>query len=198
MENKRRLVAQVMPWRAVAGTELATLRIAEAVKAQGFDSVMFCRDDAKVVSDFFASHGYETVLYDGDAFDKGGAHLAAETRRMVRALRRRRYSLVHGADLATLRAVGIAAKLAHCPYVCHVRNPYSWMPRLERMLLPTISAFVFVSQATRDAFGSKASFVKPLANRRGVVIYDGLTVDEKWLTREHIDHAKNVVKAEFG
>src|SRR5690242_3363042 len=119
MLKETRLVAQIMPWRAVAGTELATLRMAEVMRGQGFDSVMFCRTDSKIVAEFFDAHGFDTVMYDGDEFELGLRPFASATRRLADEFKKRDVALVHGADIAAMRPAAAAARLAGKPVISH-------------------------------------------------------------------------------
>ena len=57
-------IGHMMPWEEIGGTEMATLRIAQGVKAHGFESVMFCRESAPLPTEFFREANLETATYD--------------------------------------------------------------------------------------------------------------------------------------
>ena len=58
-------VAHVLPWPSVGGTERATLRVAQAVEAEGFRSVAFCPGGESPVREMFRAAGFETAGYEG-------------------------------------------------------------------------------------------------------------------------------------
>src|SRR5581483_2606105 len=99
---------------------------------------------------------------------------ARETLSIARALRRRRADIVHLADVPAGDHAAIAAKLAGCRVVCHIRNRYDWATRFQRAWLALVDRIVFVSAHTRDNFAKNASMIAPIKRRSGTVIYDGI------------------------
>lgn len=191
------LIAHVMPWAAIGGTELATLRIARAVERDGFRSVMLCRADAPIVGQFFRDHGYKTVEYDPTRFWNGS--LAARglfMLRLAKTLRRTNASIVHCADVVAGDLAAIPARLASKPVVCHVRNRYDWLGRYRRGWLRLTDRVVFVSRHTGEHFGStdiRLAGFRPT----GRVVYDGFA-PEHVPTRQQAAQARQDVFAEFG
>ncbi|OYW30865.1 MAG: hypothetical protein B7Z45_11005 [Azorhizobium sp. 12-66-6] len=59
----RRAIAHILPWANVGGTELATLRLAEAMRAGGRDTVIYVPDDAAEVADLVRDHGFALARY---------------------------------------------------------------------------------------------------------------------------------------
>lgn len=164
-------VAHVMPWNAVGGTEHATLRIAQATSDGQLRHVMFCLGDRPAVNGFFAAAGFETVDYKKiePSYRHAWTYLR-DSYRLAREFERREIDLIHCADVAAGFTVGLAARLAHIPVLCHVRNRHPVMSRRDQSFLRTISKFVFVSSDTWRNFAYKISA------RRGVVVYDGIDV----------------------
>ena len=170
-------VAHVLPWRAIGGTELATLRLARAAAETGYRSVMVCRTDAPLVSDFFAQNEFPVVVFDAGAIELGG--LAArwrESLRVTRALRIRGVKIVHCADVYAGDFFAIAAWLAGFTVVCHVRNRYEWLTRQQRLWIFFVRKLVFVSRDTANRFGRLASGARRLVERRTTVLYDGFEI----------------------
>lgn len=177
MASPERVVVHVMPWGAIGGTELATLRIAQAVASSGYRSVMLCRTDAPVVAEFFGSHGFQTEPYDVTRFERSGpAGRAAWMVRLARTLRRLRARIVHCADVAAGDYAALPAKLARARLVCHVRNRYDWLTRYQRAWLLLVDRLVGVSRHTLAQFGCKARQPIRFADRVGTVVYDGLDI----------------------
>ncbi len=162
-------IAHVLAWPIVAGTEIATLRIARSLPAADFHHLALCTTDAPAVASFFRTAGFPTAPYRSvelsyrrpRPFLKASLELSGE-------LRRQRIALVHCSDLMAGLRAGLAAKLARLPVVCHIRNPEPNLPLHDRPLLRAVNHFVFVSRHTWDAFGY------PVSAPRGSLIYDGI------------------------
>ena len=191
MTLKRVHIAHVMPWEGVGGTEQATLRIARTVRDAGFDSTFFCVRSAPVVSEFFASAGYDTVMWrDGYPRFNGYRYYLHESLELAREFRRRGITLVHCADVPAGSYAALAGRLAMAPVICHVRNRHVTIPAPDRRFLRAVSRFAFVSH------GAWRAFAHPVAPGRGVVVYDGIQVEAKGADRDH-DANKRDVRQEF-
>lgn len=168
-KRPRNVIAHLLPWPAVGGTEHATLRIARAVREHGFESVAFCLREAEAVHALFRDEGFETVAFDPAELSlRRPAGYLSHTRRLARELRTRRVDLLHCADLSGAFFAAPAGKLAGVPVVCHVRNQCDHLARREHALLSAVDDFVFVSKATWRSFAHSV----PAA--RGRVIYDAV------------------------
>ena len=191
MHSGRIRIAHVMPTGSVAGSELATLRIARAVEGPRFTSVVFCPGEPAQVSRMFAAAGFSTVHHDIEAPRRGrfGPFFRA-CLRLARDFRRRRIHLVHSMDPTAAGMATVAAKLAGVPVICHVRNRCERLPRIDRVLLRGVDGFVYVSRATRDRFGYRP------APGKGRVIYDHPQIEG--LLRREGPAAPGDVRAEFG
>jgi glycosyltransferase involved in cell wall biosynthesis len=163
-----KVVAHVLPWTGVGGTEHATLRIARAV-APRYRSVFFCAGDAPEVEEFFRLAGEQTVRYPRvePSLRSPFRYLWASWQ-LAAELRRCQATIVHAADWTGVQYVALAAKLAGCRLISHVRNRNESIPRRDWRPLRLVDRFVFVSQHTAHGFGY------PGAARRFTVLYDGI------------------------
>jgi len=187
MAGKRHRIAHVMPWEGVGGTEQAALRIARAVKDSGFDSTFFCVRSAPVVSDFFSSAGYETVMWrDGYPRFNGYRYFMHESLELAREFRRREITLVHCADVPAGSYAALAGRLALVPVICHVRNRHIDIPEQDRRLLRAVSRFAFVSRGAWRAFAYR------VPASRGVVVYDGIEVPPGDVDRDQEANGQDV------
>ena len=166
-------VAHMLPWPAIGGTELATLRVARAVGEEGFRSVAFCTGEGAVVREMFAGAGFETATYDPvPPSYRRPKNFLRNSHLLAREFRRRGVSLVHCSDLPAGFHAALAGRLAGLPVLCHVRGRVASLSRRDRSLLAPVSKFAFVSRDAWEHFGHK------VPARRGVVIYDGLDAFE--------------------
>jgi glycosyltransferase involved in cell wall biosynthesis len=189
-------IAHILPWDAIGGTELATLRIARAVESENFRSIMFCPSGSRIVSPFFASEGFETVSYEPIELDTHNfISYSSATIKLTRSFRRHHIDLIHCADIPAGNYAALAGKIARIPLVCHVRNRYHWLSRFERAWLLGIDKLICVSQDTRQQFGHLAKYGDYAAKRKGKVIYDGMEIPSE---DGAIKSVKEEVKREFG
>jgi glycosyltransferase involved in cell wall biosynthesis len=182
-------VAHVLPWPSVGGTELATLRIAQAVEPSGFRGVAFCLAEAEPVRELFRAGGFETVAYE--PVPPSYLHPRAFLRNslaLAREFRRRRVRLVHCSDVLAGFYAALAGRLAGVPVLCHVRCVFEEVPRRERGFLAPVTKFAFVSRDAWRRFGHKVSA------RRGLVVYDGVEVG----AHARDEEARAGVRREFG
>ncbi len=115
-------IGHMMPWEEIGGTEMATLRIAQAVKARGFESVMFCRELAPPPTEFFREANLETATYDIEHADlKFLRGFLYRVRNLVRELKQKQIDLVHCADAPYSSAAVVAARLTGLLEVSHVK-----------------------------------------------------------------------------
>ena len=153
----------------MAGTEISTLRIAQALRGPDFQHIAFCSTEGGAVESFFRATGFPTAIYRPVdlSYRKPGPFLNASFD-LARTFRRHRVDLVHCSDLmAGLRAAP-AARLARLPVVCHIRNPHPDVGHHDRPLLRAVNRFIFVS---RHAW---QSFSYPVPVDRGSLVYDGI------------------------
>jgi glycosyltransferase involved in cell wall biosynthesis len=182
-------VAHILPWDAVGGTEVATLRIALAVRDAGYDSVAFVPGNGTALRGLFEARGIEVISYAPvEPSVRRPLPYMSNSRRLARSLRQSGADLVHFSEVLAALYGGMAARMARLPNVCHVRNRYAAFNRRDRLFLRLVSHFAFVSRATWHQFGHKVS------EARGRVIYDGYATPE---TGEDSEVARAAVLAEF-
>jgi glycosyltransferase involved in cell wall biosynthesis len=188
----RQRIAHIMPWDGVGGTEQAALRIARAVGEAGFETTFFCLGSAPLVRDFFASAGYDTGTWR-EAYPtfNGYRQFLRESMRLAGEFRRRGISLVHCGDVPAGAYAALAGRLAFVPVICHVRNRYEALAAPDQQMLGAVTTFAFVSHDSWRAFGF------PVPAHRGVVVYDGVEVED-CAARSGDENASRDVRREFG
>lgn len=170
-QQTERVVAHLVPWPGVGGTEHATLRIARAIAPHGFRSVFFCLSDAPDVHTLFRDAGFRTFDYHGVGLSlRRPAAYVLNNRALARALRDVGADILHCADVQSAVYGAPAGPMAGIPVVCHVRNRDEPLTVQERLPLRAVKKFVFVSKDTwrESSFKVKAE--------RGQVLYDGVEI----------------------
>lgn len=169
-ERRRRVrIAHVLPFPGVGGTELATLRLMQALRSTGAEGTALCLRDADAVAGLFVSAGFIVRRWRPRPTHRGRAELLRATLATAVTLWRARVDVVHLADLgAALPQVVGAARWLRKPVVCHVRNHVERLSPAIVSQLPHVRRFVFVSQRTWD------TCVHAVPEDRGVVLYDGV------------------------
>lgn len=172
--RERIRVAHVLPWPAVGGIEVATLRIARAARERGIESVAFCPGLESPIARQFAAENFEIASY---------RRVEPSVRRPLRFLqnslwfaaefRRRRIDLVHCSDILGAYYAGLGGRLARLPVLSHVRTRYDELPVREQRFLRPVQHFAFVSRDTWDRFSI------PVPEHRATVVYDGIEVDRR-------------------
>lgn len=180
-------IAHILPWPSIGGTELATLRIAEAVESDEFHNIAFCQADADPVREIFESAGFELAGYRGVAPSyRHSPPFLRNSYSLAREFKRREISLVHCSDLLAAYYAAVAGKLARIPVLCHIRSSFPAISLRDRSFLTFVDRFAFVSKDAWKKFGYKVS------PREGVVVYDGLRVADGSL-----DESRESVRREF-
>lgn len=173
MLTSRGHIAHILPWSTVGGTELATLRLAQAVGNDNFVHTAFCQGTDSPVQKLFSSAGFDTARFE--AIEPSYKHPSAFVRaslKLAREFRRRRVDLVHCSDLLAAYYAGLAGKLARLPVLCHVRCAYPEISSRDQSFLKVVNRFAFVSN---DAW---RSFAFKVQAARGTVIYDGIDIKQ--------------------
>jgi glycosyltransferase involved in cell wall biosynthesis len=167
----RPLVAHVLPFPAVGGTEIATLRVMNAAREHGIDGVAFHPVGADPVRELFDEAGFETVPYEAvPPSYRSPRAFFANSLALAREFRGRGVTLVHASDVLGALLAGYGARTARLPLICHVRNRYTDLSLRDRSFLVPVSRFVFVSRYTWDHFAAR------VPKRRGTVLYDGIDI----------------------
>ncbi len=167
----RRTIAHILPWANVAGTEVATIRLAEAARASGYDNLIYVPElpGAAVIEAYASARGLPTVRYRQVTPERRRPWpYLANVARMAVGFRRRRVGLVHCGDLDGAYFAALAGRLAGAKVVCHVRCDSLRLTALERLLLKPVQRYVFVSRNTM----AHQDF--PFDPARAEVLYDGI------------------------
>lgn len=181
-------IAHILPWLSIGGTEMATLRIAQGVEGDEFHNIAFCQASADPVRQMFESAGVELAGYRAIAPSyRHSPPYLRNSYSLAREFKRQEISLVHCADVLAAYHVALAGKLARIPVVSHVRSSFPAISLRDRSFLTLVDRFVFVSKGAWTEFGYKVS------PRKGVVVYDGLSVADGSL-----DVSRESVLREFG
>ncbi len=163
-------VAHVLHSEVIGGVEMATLRMAEALRESGEVEVLaFCHGGETKVAELFRDSGFKTVGYEAGQFSYFHPRpFLRGVKDVARRLREHEVELVHCSDLMGAYHAGAAARSLRVPVACHIRSNF---PNFELRYKPpimTVNRFAFVSQATWQNFNK----IFPVPSRRGTVIYD--------------------------
>jgi glycosyltransferase involved in cell wall biosynthesis len=163
-------VAHFMPWSGIGGVEIATLRLTEATKDQ-FRHVAFCLHDAVPLRNSFEKLGIETVTFTAPTPSLRHAHrYFKESSIVARQLRQVEAQIVHFSDEKAAHHNSLAALLARCRTVCHLRVSYPHLSLRSRLCLLPVQNFIFVSKEAMDTFALS------LPPGKARVIYDAIEI----------------------
>jgi glycosyltransferase involved in cell wall biosynthesis len=139
----------------------------EAIREE-FDQVAFCLPDAKVWESF-AEAGVPTVSYLPPVLSaRSAAKYYRDSLVIARQLRTLGIDIVHFAETKAAEHNSLAATLAGCKMVCHVRNTYPELTLRQRLPLLPVDCFIFVSKEARREFGVS------LDDAKARIIYDAI------------------------
>lgn len=165
------LIAHILPWAGLAGTEIATFRLAQAARKAGYGSVVYIpkEDGYPAVEAYGRDLGIETALYEPvPPWRRKALSYGLNQMQLALDFRRRGVGLVHSSDLLGLNYAAPAARLAGLPLITHVRCDYPHLDSTEQAMLKLAQRFVFVSRSTRDTLDF------PVPVDRGEILYDGV------------------------
>ena len=173
MPRSSRRIAHVLCWPNVGGTEVATLRLAQALSTEEFTHIAFCAHGDSPVPELFSASGFEAVSCTLTELGlRRPLPFLKSSLRLARQLKALRIDLVHCSDVMSGIHATFAARLAGLPVVCHVRNPHEQLAARARLQLRAVTHFVFVSRHVRD------HFALAVPNARASIIYDGLDLPD--------------------
>ncbi len=166
-QSSKARIAHVLPWLSIGGTELQTLRLAEAARDLGYSNVVYVPVGAEKVGALFREAGFEVFEYEQvqpsylhpSRFIRNSRDLAAK-------LRRNEVQILHCADILAAHFTGLAGRLAGVRVISHVRNHYPHFSLRDETFLRAVERFIFVSNNTRENFGMRRARV------RSTVLYD--------------------------
>jgi glycosyltransferase involved in cell wall biosynthesis len=164
-------IAHILPFPNIGGTEVATLRLAEALAMAGYESILFCPSGATELRQLFHDHSFVTSCYDQvePSYHKPLPYLRA-TRFLAHELRRRQVRIVHCSDILAAHYAALAGRMAGAFVMSHVRCQSCDISLRDQSFLCPVQRFVFVSRQTRDTFAMRKRAL------RGDVLYDGIAM----------------------
>ncbi len=184
------IVAHILPFPSIGGTEQATLRVMKAVEPHGYSPLAILLEPTKILGEFFEAAGRRTIAWPAPqpSLRHGPAFLRA-SRKLANELQRLGVGLIHCADVLAAWHVSLAGRLARIPVICHVRNRHDSVSRRDRIFLAPVSHWAFVSQDSWNRFGYR------VPRSKGTVIYDGLDVLPS--DREQSERDRAAIRSEF-
>lgn len=153
--STRPVIAHLLPWSNIGGTEWGTLRLIEAVGSDEFAHLAFVPAGATPLRELFEGRGHRTVEYEGrePGLRSGGPFLRASLR-LRKLFRSHEVRLAHGADLLGAYYASLAGPLAGIPVTTQIRCRYPSILWRDRQFLRLVRHFCFVSQDARRSFGA--------------------------------------------
>lgn len=192
ISTERMNVLHVLPYRSIGGAEVATRRLAEAVRPYGVQSAAFLLRPTADLQGYLEDGGISclqglpcpepSLLREAPSFLRTSQLLA----RTFRA-----FDVIHCADVYAAYYVALAGRLAGRPVLCHVRNREKPIGPRERIFVGTASHFVFVSRNTLEHFPMR------LRPSRTAVLYDGVDIPP-WAGPAERAATAQAVRSEFG
>ena len=160
-------IAHILPFPGIGGTEIQTLRVAEAARSLGFANVVYYPEYAERIGELFRSNGFPSEPYPQvePSYRHPTDYLCA-SRKLAGRLRERRVDIVHCADIRAAHFTGLAARLAGAYLISHVRNPYPDITRREQTFLYPVQLFLYISKSV------ERSLNMPAFRKRGSLLYD--------------------------
>ena len=164
-------IAHILPFPNIGGTEVATLRLADALAMAGYESILFCPSGSTELRQLFHDNSFVTSCYDQvePSYHNPLPYMKA-TRFLAHELRRHQVRIVHCSDVLAAHYTALAGRLAGAFVMSHVRCQRCDISRRDQSFLYPVQRFVFVSRHTRDTFALQKRAL------RGDVLYDGVTL----------------------
>jgi glycosyltransferase involved in cell wall biosynthesis len=170
ISDRKITIAHFIPWSGGGGTEIATLRMADATKHL-FNHVAFCLPDTERLRDSFEELGITTVTYSPpEPSLRHARRFYRESAAVAIQLRTVGADVAHFAEIKAAYHNSLAVRLAQCPMICHVRNTYPHINLRVRITLSPVNRFVFVSREARQQFGIS------VPDEKANVIYDPIEI----------------------
>ena len=182
-------VLHVLPYPGVGGTEIATRRVADALRPFGVEAHALLLAPTNEQIDYFHAAGIPTApLVDKPV--PSVRHGAAFIRDLIRLARERmNVDLIHCADVPAAYVTATAGRLCGVPVLAHVRNRQPKPSLHSRIFVGPASHFAFVSEETRRRFPYRVS------KERTSVVYDGVDLPPEADLAERVTTARAVRQA---
>jgi glycosyltransferase involved in cell wall biosynthesis len=170
--DTRPVVAHILPWSGLGGVEVATLRLIAATQDR-FRHVPFLLEDAADVRREFDALGIPVRTYVPPTPSvRHGLRYYRESHAVAQLLQDERVQIVHFSDMKAAEHNSLAALLAGCRQICHVRVSMPEVSLRNRLSYLPVQLFLFVSREAQQSFGS------PRARQRSRVVYDAVEMPE--------------------
>jgi glycosyltransferase involved in cell wall biosynthesis len=170
--GKKLTIAHIMPWSGVGGVEIATLRLMDTTRDQ-FRHVAFCLHDATPLRNSLEKMGIETITYSPPVPSlRHAVKYYKESLAVKRQLQAIGADIVHFAEINAAEFNSLAAVLAQCRLVSHVRNTYPHLGLRQRLPLLLVHSFIFVSKESMQRFAIS------LPDNKARVVYDAIELPD--------------------
>ena len=170
--EKKLTIAHIMPWSGVGGVEIATLRLMDTTRDQ-FRHVAFCLHDATPLRNSLEKMGIETITYSPPVPSlRHAVKYYKESLAVKRQLQAIGADIVHFSEINAAEFNSLAAVLAQCRLVSHVRNTYSHLGPRQRLPLLLVHSFIFVSKESMQRFAIS------LPDNKARVVYDAIELPD--------------------
>jgi glycosyltransferase involved in cell wall biosynthesis len=185
-------VLHVLPFPGIGGTEIATRRVAEAVRPFGVQSSALLLRPAADLQAYIEEGGIACL--DGlqrpePSLLRNALSFLSSSRALARTFQA--FDIIHCADIHAAYYVAVAGRLAGKPVLCHIRNRAARIGQWERIFVGAASHFAAVSRDTLDHFPIR------LRPSRTTVLYDGIDIPPRAAPAERAA-AAHTVRSEFG
>jgi glycosyltransferase involved in cell wall biosynthesis len=191
-DSSSKLVAHILPFPSVGGTEQATLRIMKAVEPYGYSGVTMLLEHTEDLRRFFEDAGRAVLGWPAPTPSlRHGKTFLAESRALAREFTRLKVSLVHCSDFKAAWHTALAGRLAGVPVICHIRNRSDSLIWRDRQFMRPVTHFAFVSRDTWRGFPI------PVPPERGTVVYDGINLPPQRPAAE-IEQDRLAIRSELG
>jgi glycosyltransferase involved in cell wall biosynthesis len=165
--SPRARVAHVLPWANIGGTELQTLRLAQAARELGYSNLIYVPTGAAKVRSLFTDADFEVLEYEQvQPSYTNPASFWRNSRALAASFRHRGIQIVHCSDILAAHFTAVGARTAGARAISHVRNHYPSIGRREKSFLLPVELFVFVSKNTRENFAFERG------RKRSKILYD--------------------------
>ena len=185
-------VLHVLPFPGIGGTEVATRRVAEAVRPFGVHSTALLLRPVADLQGYLEEGGIaclEGLQRPEPSLLRNAPSFLRTSHTLARTFRA--FDLIHCADVSAAYYVAVAGRLAGRPVLCHIRNREAHIGRRARVFVSAASHFVAVSRDTLKHFPMR------LRNSQTSVLYDGIEIPSRAGPEEQAAAAR-AVRSEFG
>lgn len=185
-------VLHVLPFPGIGGTEVATRRVAEAVRPFGVESAALLLRPVDDLRGYLEEAGIaclDGVQRPEPSLFRSVPSFLSNSRALAQTFRA--FDLIHCADMSAAYYVTVAGRFAGRPVLCHIRNRAENISPRARIFIGAANHFVAVSRDTLEHFPMR------LRRSRTTVLYDGIDIPPPAGQAEQSSAAR-AVRSEFG